>query len=825
MPQTMPRHLAGLQELSAAIRVTRAPLLLGALSFLVLSTPPQVLELYLLLARNWTQFWPQALLGLVSLSALSLFIAFVSRGLLTSREDGNHKQGMIVRSLPGMLGILPLLGTALGLYTALQGTLTEPLLRSIAVFEAVKDDKNLKATVDAITQIPDVDAKIQRLFPNGGGPNYARPDDESLLDLGRLIRANIPEVILNLPKETEALTLSIYSASALCVLLALALFLLFLRQPTAVELDASGRRLFHPLVLAVFIVAFLCLTAVFAAQSINAGREGGYDFTAVPRAMGTLTLVNLSLIFLIFFSSLLTRAADRSRIPIVAPLIALAFVASFFDLNDNHAVRLERSAKPNTRPAVQDAFKAWFASRPAEYRAKFADKEYPVYVVAAQGGGIYAANLAGLFLARLYDRCPRVRHHIFAVSGVSGGSLGAGFFAALLNDSTDLKLADTCELYLMPNRQSHAKGPLQTKMERLLQTDFLAPVAASFLFPDLLQRFIPLPIPAFDRARAFEAGVESAWDVTVKSKFNPLRQPFRRHWRPDGDSPMLLLNATIAETGRQIAVSPVELKPFSMAASPELQSFQTALRVDEELDVPLSTAMSLSARFPVVMPAGLVRSENRNLHVVDGGYFENSAIESSFALIDLLRAGLCPDTVATCETKATPNSNEPKTAFKFRVFRLTEFDPTPEYHISKQVTGGGLNEILSPVRAMYNARVARGDLAVQRASKSAGAVLLSQRVYPLPLGWQLSSQVQEIIAAQVARDCPIDDKFYLLVQALDTSIIWVDAGLEVVEARKKQRDARNYYGNPLGEMLKNIFLSHCATGLLLNEDKVWQAPN
>jgi len=448
--------------------------------------------------------------------------------------------------------------------------------------------------------------------------------------------------------------------------------------------------------------------------------------------------------------------------------------------------------------------------------------------VAAQGGGIYAANLAGLFLARLYDRCPRVRHHIFAVSGVSGGSLGAGFFSALLNESKDLKLADTCDLYLTPSRQPHAKGPLQTKMELLLQTDFLAPVAASFLFPDLLQRFIPLPIPAFDRARAFEAGVESAWDVTVKSKFNPLRQPFWRHWRPDGDSPMLLLNATIAETGRQIAVSPVELKPFSIAESPELQSFQTALRVPEELDVPLSTAMSLSARFPVVMPAGLVRSEKGSLHLVDGGYFENSAIESSFALIDLLRAALCAESVKTCEPKAASNPAEPKTAFTFRVFRLTEFDATPDYHVSQRNTGGGLNEILSPVRAMYNARVARGDLAVQRAGNSsatsAGFVLLSQRVYTLPLGWQLSPQVQDIIAAQVAVDCNFGTEFYQFVNALNTSIKWIDAGLEVVEARQKQRKPRDYFGSPLAEMLEKLKFNHCATTLMLINDDVWKPP-
>jgi Patatin-like phospholipase len=832
MPQIAPKYLGRLQECSAAIRVARAPLLLAALSFLVLSAPAQILELYLLLARNWTHLWPQALLGLVSLGALSLFIAFVSRGLLIGHEDGNQSQGTIVRALPGVLGVLPLLGAALGLYTALQATLTEPLLRSIAVVDAIKTKEALKKTVNAITAVPNVDVEIRKLFPIDSTPRDLRPDDESLGALGKVIDEGVPPVILDLPKKTAALTVSIYSTSALCVLLALGLFVVFVRQPTAVEPYASGRRLFHPLVFAVFMVAFLLLTAVFAAQSINAGREGGYDFTAVPRAMGTLALVNLSLIFLIFFSSLLTRAADRSHVPIVAPLIAVAFLASFFDLNDNHAVRLERSpadaTRPDKRPAVQDAFNAWFASRPAEYRAKFAGKRYPVYVVAAQGGGIYAANLAGLFLARLYDRCPLIRHHIFAVSGVSGGSVGAGFFAALLNEAKDLKLADTCDLYLPPSGGPHAKGPLQTKMELLLQTDFLAPVAASFLFPDLLQRFIPVPIAAFDRARAFEAGVESAWDVTVKSKSNPLRQPFSRHWRPDGDSPMLLLNATIAETGRQIAVSPVELKPFSLETSADLQSFQTALRVPEELDVPLSTAMSLSARFPVVMPAGLVRSEKGSLHLVDGGYFENSAIESSLGLIDLLRAGLCPNSVGTCEMKAAANANEPKTSFDFKVFPLTEFDPAPDYRIGQRNTAGGLNEVLSPVRAMYNARVARGDLAVQRAANStasfAGFVLLSQRVYSLPLGWQLSHQVQDIIAAQVAVDCYFGPEFFQFVNALSTSIKWIDAGLEVVEARQQQRKPREYFTSPLAEMLEHLKLNHCATTFMLINGDVWKPP-
>jgi hypothetical protein len=850
MPSIASRYLGWLQEISTAIRVTRAPLLLSGLSFLVLSTPPQILELYLLLARNWMRFWPQALFGLTSLVILSLFIAIVSRGLIKASEDANESRrsatlmGSTVRALPGILGVLPLLGAALGLYTALQSTLTDPLLRSIAVFDAVKSPEALEKTVRAITSLTDVDRKIQDLFPNGGGPRDPRPEAEALNALSKVVRDAVPSAILDLPQKTKSLTTVIYSASGSCLLLALALFALSVRRQRTTALgDAARERLFHPAVLAAFLIAFLLLTSLFAVQSINHGRLSGYDFTAIPRALGTLALVNLCLIFLVFLSSQLTRMADRLRIPLVAPLIAIAFLASLLDLNDNHQVRLVASSGDDlaTRrlagnktipPTVADAFDVWFQSRPADYKSKFADKPYPVYVVAAQGGGIYAANLSGLFLARLYDRCPLIRHHVFAVSGVSGGSVGAGFFGALLNEFGQMAQANSCDLYLAPGAKPHVKGPLETKMELLLQADFLAPVAASFLFPDLLQRFIPVPITAFDRARAFEAGLESTWDTTVRSKSNPLRDPFWRHWRPDGDSPMLLLNATVAETGRQISMSPVDLTPpLGKAASTDLQTFHTAVGLPPQLDVPLSTAMSLSARFPVVMPAGLVRSESRTLHLVDGGYFENSAVESGLALIEQLRTTLCVSTVGDCEKKVEPNTNQQKTTFRFKLFALTEYDPTPEYHANDRKGGGGLNEILSPARAMYNARVARGDLAVGRmlehkaSSDAAGSVMLSHRIYGLPLGWQLSPQVQDIISAQVATSCSYGtgDEFLHFVQAF-SAISWIDAGLELVDAERTHREPKKYFGTALGQILTSLKTNHCATMQMLITDNVWSPP-
>ncbi len=60
-----------------------------------------------------------------------------------------------------------------------------------------------------------------------------------------------------------------------------------------------------------------------------------------------------------------------------------------------------------------------------------ANQPYAVYVMAAEGGGIYAASAAAMLLARLQDASPRFAEHVFAISGVSGGAIGSTVFQAL----------------------------------------------------------------------------------------------------------------------------------------------------------------------------------------------------------------------------------------------------------------------------------------------------------------------------------------------------------------------------------------------------------
>ena len=117
-------------------------------------------------------------------------------------------------------------------------------------------------------------------------------------------------------------------------------------------------------------------------------------------------------------------------------------------------------------------------------------KIHPLFIVATEGGGIRAAYWTATVLGELQDKNPTFASHVFAISGVSGGSLGALVFDALLAE---------------PNPEKF-KG----KARDILGQDFLSPALASMLYPDFVQRFLPFPVPHFDRARALEMGWEKA---------------------------------------------------------------------------------------------------------------------------------------------------------------------------------------------------------------------------------------------------------------------------------------------------------------------------
>ena len=364
-------------------------------------------------------------------------------------------------------------------------------------------------------------------------------------------------------------------------------------------------------------------------------------------------------------------------------------------------------------------------------------------------------------LARLYDRCPALKDHVFAITSVSGGSIGAGLMSALLGRPTASGDPGKCDLDLEAAAAiSPGKGLLETTADAFLSDDFLSPLGSAALFPDFFQRFFPVAIPAFDRIKAFEASLEATWDAHVAATENPLRDSFRRQWRPDGRAPMLVFNTTAVENGQSVVVAPFLTLSRGIDYGGEIKSIYEDLicygtgdktgRCLHKIgktnqDMPLSTAMGLSARSPVVAPAGWVQvGSNRNRYA-DGAYVENSGVDTALLLIRNLRFFLdYPNLLIRQNPGAEPDIYK---RVEFRLLVLSEWSgyrPTDE----------GLTEIMTPLRALYRARVQRSEIAINRA-RSIGVptqvMRIDHDVFVMPLGWQLSDQTTQIISAQLGR--------------------------------------------------------------------------
>jgi len=122
--------------------------------------------------------------------------------------------------------------------------------------------------------------------------------------------------------------------------------------------------------------------------------------------VGSLGIFLLAIIGIAPVAALLTRTGDRRRLPVLSAVVLVAVLLSLFDMTDNHGIGLTNTELPRLDRAV-DVFKEWYESRgDREYYASL-KRPYPVFAVAASGGGLYAAHHAATVLARLQDQCPK----------------------------------------------------------------------------------------------------------------------------------------------------------------------------------------------------------------------------------------------------------------------------------------------------------------------------------------------------------------------------------------------------------------------------------
>ncbi len=465
----------------------------------------------------------------------------------------------------------------------------------------------------------------------------------------------------------------------------------------------------------------------------------------VAPALGATPILLLAAAGWIAFGSVADLLSLRYRFPVFTTLLILALVFSFW--NDNHALRTVGHATAVTAPArmdVEDALRAWQQRQILRLRPPPGDR-IPLFVVGAEGGGIRAAYWTASVLGEIQDRNPCFADQLFALSGVSGGSLGSAVFTALLAENH----------YTSPNfRCGDPAAPrLQPAARRILGADFLSPALAAMLYPDLFQRVWPVPIRHFDRARALERSWEQAWQKETGNR--RFAQPLDQLWFDQQDHwlPALFLNATWVETGKRLIASNLQLTPQEFNDVEDIQQFYGARRL------PLSTAVHLSARFTYVSPAGtLERDGEVHGRAVDGGYFENSGMTTALEIIQavdqLKKAG--PGTFwDKVDVYAILISNEPVNP-KYAKQRLD----SDKKSRGAQPTAC-CNEVWSPLRTLLATRGARGVYAQETVAGHVGRDrfihfgLCKADSVKIPLGWVLSEAVRTEMNRQLTEDnCP-----------------------------------------------------------------------
>ncbi|MBG0811796.1 hypothetical protein IY145_20825 [Methylosinus sp. H3A] len=287
---------------------------------------------------------------------------------------------------------------------------------------------------------------------------------------------------------------------------------------------------------------------------------------------------------------------------------------------------------------------------------------------------------------------------VFAFSGVSGGAFGSAIFRAALSDVAEKDVAtppcvNTARVWVGAHEGRDPTTSWRDCLQLLVSGDYLSPTVVGLGFRDNFSPrkfFVGDESWMEDRAALLEKSWERHYDFVTNPAYKndywtgeliqtgepcasgATRGMCRRlgyaRATPAGKwAPLLLLNGTSVDSGtRIIGTDLISTRPapasnsraplypaaydfFEMIStpckSPKGDMCPAAAHGAEDVaslrngpDILLSTAALLSARFPVISPAGALRTKDDATHgdrIVDGGYFDNAGLASA---LDVARA-------------------------------------------------------------------------------------------------------------------------------------------------------------------------------------------
>ena len=333
------------------------------------------------------------------------------------------------------------------------------------------------------------------------------------------------------------------------------------------------------------------------------------------------------------------------RLPVIFGLIVLGFLSHRFDGGGYHDAKTMGDATMPASPqlTVEAAFDRWTIANlgdasvvgqvPAEQQAR------PLVFVAAAGGGIKAAAFTSAALDCIFvganvatEPCVSTPgwSRVFAASGASGGSVGiASLIAQQQLDSAN-------------------SGSAAAWVSDRFGTDLLSPELAWQLLVEAPNAIINFS-PGLDRGEVLQESWRRQFEVDQQDPGSGAfyADTADKPWT----QPLVFFSGTNLNDGCRVNVSSARsaqrMPPNTTRAGackdqrvldngPAPDQAGTRDLVDYLCDrnIDLATAAFLSARFPLVSPAGTIHCDdgdlttNDNLSIGDGGYRDNSGAAS-----------------------------------------------------------------------------------------------------------------------------------------------------------------------------------------------------
>jgi hypothetical protein len=413
-----------------------------------------------------------------------------------------------------------------------------------------------------------------------------------------------------------------------------------------------------------------------------------------------------------------------------------------------HTVRLI-DGRAAERASLDTIFKQWVAA--------CAPPTGPVQpVIVAVSGGATRAGLGG---AAVLDRVLQAQQQdgpaLFAVSSVSGGSLGTA--AAMTLVSLEGR---PCRAKGLPLLRATGDAPVP------LAGDALGPLLGGWLINDIPRSAFD-PFAALvrgvtghrpnggDSAEAIEHGFEHLWNAVRPEGAPGWNQPFLSLFYAQGNyrtgTPLWFANGTDATTGNRVITAPIAVSGPKDVATPWPFRGARDFHALMGADVSIATAINNTARFPYLEPFGQMLpavGEKQAGSLVDGGYFENEGLQTALELAEWLVAQSTADRpVQPIIVQATGDGEAD--VGRADVMTCSNVSDGPSLPDDKHSAW----QIFAPIVGLYHVRGGHSAVLLRQAHDEFCALtprfvhfyLPADEGKPIPLNWVLSDVTAQFV--------------------------------------------------------------------------------